>query len=98
MRIEAARDFVYQHGALWERALFEYLFEAGPKQRVVECLRLYQNQDGGWAHGIEKDVQTPHSNAVSAEYALGVMVEFELGEVRDGTAAWGDAAQSEDGT
>jgi hypothetical protein len=98
MKIEKARDFVYQHGALWERALFAYLFEDGPRDRVVACLGMHQNEDGGWAHGVEKDVQTPHSNAVSAEYALGVMVEFGLTEAVKGTGAWAEATQTDDGT
>jgi hypothetical protein len=98
MDTEKARDFVYQHGALWERALFAHLFEDGPRDRVIACLRIHQNEDGGWAHGVEKDVQSPHSNAVSAEYALGVMVEFGLGEAVGGTAGWAEASQAEDGT
>jgi hypothetical protein len=98
MMIEKARDFVYQHGAPWERALFAWQFEGGSRERVLRCLSLYQNEDGGWAHGVEKDVQTPHSNAVSAEYALGAMVAFDLAEAVGATAAWAEANQADDGT
>ena len=97
--LERARDFVYQHGALWERALFAQLFEQRSRERTVRCLAQYQNEDGGWGHALEHDVRTPHSNAVATEYALGIMREFDLAEpemVRR-TAAWCEAHQAQTG-
>jgi hypothetical protein len=96
---DSARDFVYQHGALWERALFAHLFEGHSRERVVACLALHQNEDGGWGHGIEHDIRTPASHPVAAEYALGVMAEFDLAdpELLARTAAWCEARQGESG-
>jgi hypothetical protein len=97
--LERARDFVYQHGALWERALFAHLFEGGPRERVIRCLACYQNEDGGWGHALEHDVRSPASHAVATEYALGVMLEYGLADeaLLARTAAWCEANQTEEG-
>ncbi|HEV8633990.1 MAG TPA: hypothetical protein VG370_07100 [Chloroflexota bacterium] len=98
--IDRAGDFLHQHGVLWERALFAQLFEGGPRERTLRCLALYQNEDGGWGHGLEHDIRTPASNAPSAEYALGLMLEFGLAEEEtvQRTAEWSARTQREDGT
>lgn len=97
--VHRARDFVFTHGALWEQALFAHLFDGGSRERVLRCLALYQNADGGWGHGLEADIRTPASNAPTAEYALGVLLEFGLGEAETvaRTASWCLAAQGPDG-
>ena len=41
-----ARDFVYSNGVMWERALFGYLFQGMPLERVHQCLLCYKNTDG----------------------------------------------------
>src|SRR5947209_6974882 len=96
---DRAREFVYQHGVLWERALLAYLFEGGTRERVVRCLALHQNENGGWGHALEHDVRTPASHAVATEYALGVMREFDLADAGlvAQTAAWCEANQDETG-
>jgi hypothetical protein len=97
--LDRAREFVYQHGVLWERALFAHLFEGGARERVIRCLALHQNEDGGWGHALEHDIRTPASHAVAAEYALGVMAEYDLADpdLVARTAAWCEANQSESG-
>lgn len=97
--IERARDFVYQHGVLWERALFAHLFEEAPRERVLRCLACYQNEDGGWGHAIEHDLRAPDSHPVAVEYILAVIREFDLAEpaMLARTAAWCEAHQSPGG-
>lgn len=99
LRYESARDFVYQNGALWERALFACLFEGASRERAVACLAMHQNADGGWGHAIEHDIRTPESHAVAVEFALGVMAEFDLAatDVVARTAAWCEGNQVESG-
>jgi hypothetical protein len=97
--IDRAREFVYQHGVFWERALFGQLFEDGPRERTLRALTLHQNADGGWGHALEHDVRTPHSHAVATEYALGLMLEFGLAEAETvrRTAEWCQRTQRPDG-
>jgi hypothetical protein len=97
--LERARAFVYEHGVVWERALFAQLFEGGDRRRLLRCLATYQNDDGGWGHALEHDVRTPASNAVVTEFALELMREFDLadGAALAATARWCGAAQTDAG-
>jgi hypothetical protein len=96
---EAARAFVYEHGVLWERALFAQLFEGGDQRQTLRCLAAHQNDDGGWGHALEHDVRTPASSAVVTEFALGLMREFDLRDpdLVSATASWCVAAQTDQG-
>lgn len=58
---EAARGFVYKEARLLERRLFATLFEGAPASGVVDALRAYQNDDGGFGHGLEPDKRCPAS-------------------------------------
>jgi hypothetical protein len=48
-----ARDHIYRDGRLLERRLFAALFENGPADAVVDCLRGYQNEDGGFGQALD---------------------------------------------
>ena len=64
------RDFVYREGRLLERRLFAALFEDGPASAVVDCLRGYQNADGGFGHALEPDKRAPSSQPLDVLIAL----------------------------
>jgi hypothetical protein len=98
--LNKARSFVYAHGALWERALFSYLFDGGSLEHVHQCLMCYKNPDGGWAHGLEHDLTCPDSNPIALEYLLTVFRDTGIppGAVLDGTLAWVEANRNSDGT
>lgn len=65
-----ARGFVYAEGRLVERRLFAALFEGGPAGAVVDCLRGYQNEDGGFGHALEPDKRAPESQPLDVLIAL----------------------------
>jgi hypothetical protein len=95
-----ARDFVFTHGALWERALYSYLFDDGSLDHVHQCLLCYKNADDGWGHGLEHDLKSPVSHPVALEYLLGVIRDFDLpvGDLLDGTPQWLEQQQAADGS
>lgn len=64
------RDFVYREGRLLERRLLAALFEDGPAGAVVDCLRGYQNADGGFGHALEPDKRAPASQPLDVLIAL----------------------------
>ena len=70
--IDKARHFVHANGTLWERALWDYLFDGGSLDRVHQCLLCYKNADGGWGHGLERDLKAPASNPLMLEFLLTV--------------------------
>jgi len=98
--LKAARDFVYQNGTLWERALFAYLFQGGSVGRLQSCLRAYKNPDNGYGHALEHDLRCPESHPAALEFLLSVMVTFRIppGDLLHGTAEWVEANQNEDGS
>ncbi len=98
--IAKARDFVFRNGTLWERALFSYLFDAEPLERVHRCLMPYKNLDGGWGNGLEHDIKAPDSHPLALEYLLTVSRDFDLplGDLLTGTVVWLESVQNADGT
>lgn len=69
-RFAAGRDFLYRQGRLLDRRLFATCFEGAPGTGVVEALRAYRNEDGGFGHGLEPDKRCPASLPIDVEVAL----------------------------
>jgi len=83
--LERAKDFIYRHARLIDRRRYEYWFEGGSKEAVIQALAAYQNEDGGFGHALEPDIRCPYSQPVPAEVALMTMQEvghFEEGMFR----------------
>ncbi|MWV42379.1 hypothetical protein GRF59_01935 [Paenibacillus sp. HJL G12] len=73
-----ARDFIYANGRLLDRRRYEYHFANGTAVSVLNALRPYQNQDGGFGNALEPDMRTPESQPIATEYALMIMDEVGL--------------------
>lgn len=88
--LKAARDYIYAHGTLWERALFAYHFEGGSLARLHACLATYQNEDGGFGHAFEHDIRCPDSNPLALEFLLTVLRVCDIppGGLLNGTDTW----------
>lgn len=68
-----ARDFVLRNARLLDRRLFACLFEDGPREPVLDALRAYRNEDGGFGNALEPDKRCPESQPVDAEVALEIL-------------------------
>ena len=71
---QAARAFLFSSGRPLEQARFRYSFENGAVDDVYAALAAYQNRDGGFGHGLEPDLQTPHSSVLATTVALQTLV------------------------
>lgn len=69
----AAERFVLGEARLLERRLFGALYSRQSPSGVVDALRAYQNDDGGFGHALEPDVRCPASLPLATEVALQVM-------------------------
>jgi hypothetical protein len=78
---ERARLFLKTAARPVDYARFAYHFEGGPPELVVAALARFQNQDGGFGHGLEPDLRTPTSSALCTGIALTVL--RELGATTD---------------
>ena len=94
--LENARCYIHAQGNLWERALWDYLFDGGSAERVQRILAGYKNHDGGFGHGLEHDIKAPMSNPLMLEFLLTVMRDTGLppGSLLDGTPEWVESIQS----
>lgn len=68
--LDRARSYLLAHGRPLERALFATLIDGAERQSALDELATYQNPDGGFAHGLEPDLQTPASSAITTTVAL----------------------------
>lgn len=59
---EKARRFVYRNARPLDLARWKYHFEGGSGQEVLAALAAYQNEDGGFGHGLEEDNMNPNSS------------------------------------
>lgn len=76
INIEAARRFIYDDARLLERHRLAALFDDAPSKRVLDALRPYRNDDGGWGHALEPDQRAPSSQVSAALSALEVLAEL----------------------
>ncbi|EIT87165.1 hypothetical protein A374_02889 [Fictibacillus macauensis ZFHKF-1] len=58
-----------------EKARFHYLFAGGSNQEVISALKTYQNEDGGFGHGIEPDFRMPLSSPMATWAAAQLLYE-----------------------
>lgn len=56
-----AREFIYRNARPLDLARFQYHFENGSKEAVMNALSYYQNADGGFGSAVEPDCWNPNS-------------------------------------
>lgn len=70
MNCDKAKTFIRHNARPIELAVYQYFYENGTKQKVIEELLKYQNPDGGFGHGLEADNWNPDSNPIAANDAI----------------------------
>jgi len=78
MNFEKAANFIWENGRLLERRLFEYFFQGGSKHSVLNAIKAYQNEDGGFGHALEPDLRTPESQPLFIEFGLRTLYEAKI--------------------
>lgn len=90
----AADRFLLNQARLLERRLFATVFLGQPAARVVDALRGYQNEDGGFGHALEADTRCPASLPIYVEVAFQALAAAGAaghGAAGDGAAGHGAA-------
>ncbi|MCM3626989.1 hypothetical protein M3194_06395 [Paenibacillus glycanilyticus] len=78
MNFEKAATFIWNNGRLLERRIFELFFLDGSADRVLDALKSYQNEDGGFGHALEPDVRAPESQPLFIEFGLRTLYEADI--------------------
>ena len=81
MNFEKAENFIWKHGRLLERRIFEYCFFQGSKDNVLASLKAYQNDDGGFGNALEPDLRGPESQPLHMEFALWTLYDCNIKEL-----------------
>ncbi|MEC9484445.1 MAG: hypothetical protein UMR38_01050 [Candidatus Izemoplasma sp.] len=58
-------------------------FEQNNDDAIIKALKAYQNDDGGFGHGLEPDVQLPDSNVVATNTAVSILLSMKQSNKRD---------------
>lgn len=74
---ERARTFIYRNARPLDLARFQFHFENGSKEKVMEVLTYYQNEDGGCGHAIEADCWNPNSVPLHSSGAGDIIREID---------------------
>ena len=73
---ERARRFIYRNARPLDLARWQFHFEGGSREAVLNALSCYQNADGGFGHGLEADAWNPASTPIQTWTATEVLLEL----------------------
>lgn len=74
--LKRAQAYVYRHARPIDLARWQYHFEGGSRENVLHALRFYQNEDGGFGHGLEADNLNPASSPITTLTAADILDEI----------------------
>lgn len=73
-----AREYIFLHARTLEQSRWKYHFEGGSKEGIIENLKFFQNEDGGFGYGIEPDFFVPNSTPIGTWTACNILDTLEL--------------------
>ncbi|KAF0819906.1 MULTISPECIES: hypothetical protein [unclassified Cytobacillus] len=76
-KFEKTSRWIKRNARPLESALWSYHFEDRNDERVIECIEAFQNEDGGFGHGIEPDFWSPHSSPMASWAAGQILLDIE---------------------
>ncbi|WP_242985353.1 hypothetical protein [Vallitalea okinawensis] len=75
------RSWMYRNARQIDLTRWQYCFEKGSKEAVLSALSFYQNDDGGFGHGLEADSWNPNSSPYTTLRAITILKEIEFTDV-----------------
>lgn len=75
---EKSNQFIYGNARPLDLARWQYHFEKGTKEAVLEALSAYQNEDGGFGHALEADCFNPNSSPIQTWAATEILREINF--------------------
>ena len=61
---------IIEYGRPLEKSIFEKYFYNGSEQEIINELKNFQNEDGGFGHGLESDFRLPYSSPMATSIGL----------------------------
>ncbi len=72
--------WIKRNGRPLEAARWDYFFEGASHEKVIQYLAVFQNEDGGFGHGIEPDFWLPSSSPMATWTAGKILMEIGTGK------------------
>lgn len=69
-RFKEIRNSIIEYGRPLEKSLFEKYFYNGSEQDIINELKKFQNEDGGFGHGLESDFKLPYSSPMATSVGI----------------------------
>ena len=69
---------MYRNARPLDLARFQYHFENGSQEAVLNILSYYQNEDGGFGHAVEADCWNPNSIPLHSNTASEIIREIDV--------------------
>lgn len=97
--IDAARRFLHTSARVLELHRAAFLLDDASPGPVVDSLRAYRNDDGGFGHALEPDLRDPNSQVSATMSALEVLAEVGAAdsEMVTGALRWLESVANPDG-
>lgn len=76
-QFDQVRRWMYRNARPLDLARFNYHFENGSKEEVINTLKAYQNEDGGFGHALEADSWNPNSSPIQTWTATEIIHEID---------------------
>ena len=74
-----ARAFIFERGRPLEQARYAFHFEGQTAAPILQELAQFQNNDGGFGHGLEPDMRMTQSSALATTLGLSILHEVGAG-------------------
>ena len=81
--METAKNFIYRNARPLDFARWRYHFENDSREAVLKALAAYQNEDGGFGHGLEADCFNPNSSPIQTWTAIEILREVRMTDRRN---------------
>ena len=78
-----ASNFIRTNARDLDQYLFSFYFENGSADKVLSELSKYQNDDGGFGHGLEPDFITESSSAIATTLAIQYLEKLKTLETNE---------------
>ena len=77
-KFRKAKQYIKSYARPLDRALYDFEFNNGTPQAVIDALKTYQNKDGGFGQALEPDYRSPKSSVLATTVAMQYLSEINL--------------------
>ncbi|MFD1019994.1 hypothetical protein [Thalassobacillus hwangdonensis] len=73
----ASLQFIIKEGRTLEKMKAKHLLHGEREEEIIRALASYQNEDGGFGHGLEPDFRLPASSPLATSVALQTLIHHD---------------------